>query len=67
MRVIKHGNLYELGTKTCPYCNCEFAFTLTDIEKYFDIDEKESRRIIICPECQRNIYLSEKEICDLLG
>ena len=33
MRVIKHGNKYELGVVICNNCNCNFAITSKDIKK----------------------------------
>jgi hypothetical protein len=31
MRIIKHGELYEIGEKTCPHCKCVFAYNKKDI------------------------------------
>lgn len=61
MRVIKHGDLFEIGQITCKRCNCEMAYTRQDIEqiKYIDYDcfdpETVIKNIITCPECHATI------------
>ena len=67
MRVIKHGNMYELGSVTCNKCNCIFAITLKDVklEHYtdygsYDRDEYDTH-ITNCPECNNKIEVNLKE------
>ena len=61
MRIIKHGDLFEIGQITCKRCNCELAYTRQDIEqiKYIDYDhfdpEAVMKNIITCPECHATI------------
>lgn len=61
MRVIKHGDLYEIGQITCKRCNCEMAYTRQDIQEieYTDYSEPDretfTKKIITCPECHATI------------
>ena len=53
IKVIKHGNEHFLGK--CPACNCEFEYTILDIET------DEYGFSLGCPECgstqfSSNIY-----------
>lgn len=64
MKIIKHGNLYELGKKTCSKCGCEFTFNRKDVGDYFNRDEGYDEHFVSCPECSLSISVSEKELCD---
>ena len=61
MRVIKHGDLFEIGQITCKRCNCEMAYTRQDIQEidYMDYSEPDretfTKKIIMCPECHTTI------------
>lgn len=59
MRVIKHGDLFEIGQITCKRCNCELAYTKKDIEEIEGTTpytrEEIVKRIITCPECHATI------------
>lgn len=57
MRIIKHGNQYELGEITCKKCGCVFAYNGEDIrtESYTDYSsydhDEYNTDIVYCPEC----------------
>lgn len=61
MRVIKHGDSFEIGQITCKKCHCEFAYNRKDIrqETYTDYEsydhEEITKNIIMCPECHATI------------
>ena len=61
MRVIKHGDLFEIGQITCKRCNCEMAYTRQDIQErdYMNYSEPDretfTKKIITCPECHTTI------------
>jgi len=61
MRIIEHGDTFELGTQICPKCNCVFAFTKKDITNYRYIDyssydhDEYDEYILYCPECDHKI------------
>ena len=65
MRVIKHGNKYEIGKITCKNCECEFAYTAEDIkvETWTDYDsyyhDQYDRTIVNCPECNHKVIIKE--------
>ena len=67
MRIIKNPNPVEEIVKTCPECECEFAFTEGDIKTYAYSNEilgpgfyGYSKRYILCPNCGKEIVLEEK-------
>lgn len=64
MRIIKHGDLYELGIKTCPTCGCQFSFCKRDVGTSYNRDEGYDEYFVSCPECTLSIYVAEKELCD---
>lgn len=55
MRIIKHGDLYELGTTVCPNCHCEFAYNKKDIKEEYDRQDECDISIVFCPECKHSI------------
>ena len=61
MRVIKHGNKYELGAVICDRCGCKFAITSSDIktEQYTDYSsyDRDEYNVTVthCPECNNII------------
>ena len=61
MRVIKHGDLFEIGQITCKRCNCEIAYTRQDIEQIKETNCENYTRggdiknIVMCPECHATI------------
>lgn len=68
MRVIKHGNKYELGVVICNNCNCKFAITSKDITKIqytdyssYDHDEYDIN-VTFCPECNEEIKVNIGEL-----
>ena len=63
MRIIEHGDKYELGTITCDVCHCKFAYTKADIKvqrvkEYgtYDRDEYDINTVS-CPECKITLTL----------
>lgn len=62
MRIIKHGDKFEIGETTCPTCHCIFAYTREDVNLAYNKDESHNRYFISCPECFQNLYISAKEI-----
>ena len=67
MRIIKNPNPVEEIVKTCPECECEFAFTKGDIKTYAYSNEilgpgfyGYSKRYILCPNCGKEIIIKEK-------
>ena len=68
MRIIKHGNQYELGEVTCPNCECQFVYNKDDIEEIENIifaseeneeDIHENLINVYCPECNYIICISK--------
>lgn len=65
MRIIKHGDQYELGELTCDRCGCKFAYTGKDVEtsqvRAYDNRqyEHDSYKVdfISCPECHNRIII----------
>lgn len=65
MRIIEHGDQYEIGEKTCVKCGCKFAYTKKDItvERISEYDEGTYGRdfydakVVHCPECKYLIQL----------
>ena len=61
MRVIKHGDLFEIGQITCKKCHCELAYTRQDIQEIEHVDysdpdrETFTKKTITCPECHATI------------
>ena len=59
MRVIKHGDQFEIGQVTCKRCHCELAYTKKDIEQVKAAipytHEEITKNIITCPECHATI------------
>ncbi len=55
MRIIKHGELYEIGEKTCPHCKCIFAYNKKDTQTIYDRDDECDVDIVLCPECKQSI------------
>lgn len=68
MRIIKHGNTYELGQLTCPKCGCEFAYNKTDIqvEEWTDYNsyyhDRYDEQVVHCPECRERMTLQGKSV-----
>ncbi len=55
MRIIKHGDQYELGTKVCTNCHCEFAYNKKDIKEEYNRQDECDINIVLCPECKHSI------------
>ena len=51
MRIIKHGDKFEIGEATCPTCHCVFAYTREDICSTYNRDEGYDEYYVNCPEC----------------
>ena len=60
MRIIKHGELYEIGEKTCPHCKCVFAYNKKDIQTIHR-DNEYCADIVVCPECKQYIPIKFKK------
>ena len=67
MRIIKNPNPVEEIVKTCPECECEFAFTEGDIKTYAYSNEVMGpgyygyrKRYVLCPNCGKEIIIEEK-------
>ena len=67
MRIIKNPNPVEEIEKTCPECECEFAYTEGDIKTYVYSNEilgpgyhGYRKRYVFCPNCGKEIVLEEK-------
>ena len=67
MRIIKNPNPVEEIVKTCPECECEFAFTDGDIKIYSFSNNiigpgysGYRKRYVLCPNCGKEIVLEEK-------
>lgn len=68
MRIIKHGDKYELGEITCKKCGCVFAYTKSDIslESWIDYDsyyhDEYEEEVVRCPECNNRMTKTGKNI-----
>ena len=62
MKVIKHGDKYELGEKTCPTCHCVFTYNREDVGTLYNREEGYDEYFVSCPECTRTVYLSSQEV-----
>jgi DNA-directed RNA polymerase subunit RPC12/RpoP len=67
MRILKNPNPVEEIKKTCPECECEFAFTDGDIKTYSYSNNilgpgfyGYSKRYVLCPNCGKKIIIEEK-------
>ena len=67
MRIIKNPNPVEEIEKTCPECECEFAYTEGDIKTYSYSNDiigpgyyGYRKRYVLCPNCGKEIVLEEK-------
>ena len=75
MRIIKHGDQYEIGQAICDTCKCEFAYTSKDIftERVCEYDDGTYGRDYInqdfvrCPECHKNIAIPQAKIGGIIG
>ncbi len=49
MKIIKEGLIKEkkFGDKTCPDCDCEFEYVLSDVE------EDRDGKYVKCPTCKK--------------
>jgi predicted Zn finger-like uncharacterized protein len=56
MRILKNPNPVEEIVKTCPECECVFAFTDEDIKTNY------SMRYVLCPNCGKEITLESDQI-----
>jgi len=64
MRILKNPNPVEEIVKTCPECECEFAFTDGDVKTYSYSNNilgpgfyGYSKRYVLCPNCGKEIIL----------
>ena len=69
MRILKNPNPVEEIVKTCPECECEFAFTDGDVKTYFYSNNifgpgfyGYSKRYVLCPNCGKEIIIEEKNL-----
>ena len=67
MRILKNPNPVEEIEKTCPECECEFAYTDGDVKTYAYSNEilgpgyyGYQKRYVLCPNCGKEIILEEK-------
>ena len=66
MRILKNPNPVEEIVKTCPECECVFAYTDGDIKTYSYSNNilgpgfyGYSKRYVLCPNCGKEIILKE--------
>lgn len=64
-KVIKHGkmSLNRVFILKCLYCDCEFQYSSSDIERTFD--RNELRLLVRCPECNRLTPHKEGSPCKM--
>ena len=68
MRIISHGDKYEIGQLTCNKCGCVFAYTKSDIkiETWTDYDsyyrDEYEEKVIRCPECNHRMNTEGKSV-----
>ena len=68
MRILVHGNQYELGKILCPKCKCMFAYNGDDvkIEEWTDYDsyyhDTYDEKVVHCPECRTRLTLDGEPI-----
>ena len=55
MKIIKHGELFELGEIKCSHCKCEFTYNKRDIKIIYDKQDECDIEIVYCPECNYEI------------
>lgn len=58
MRVIEHGDQWEIAERVCKECKCKFAYNRRDIktEKRRDEDgDYEEVTLVYCPECRNEV------------
>lgn len=67
MKVLKHGKFFELGPTKCLHCDCLFTFSKHEVISSFNREEGYDEHYVTCPECKSSVYLTEKELCDMLG
>ena len=67
MRILKNPNPVEEIVKTCPECECEFAFTEGDIKTYSYSNNilgpgfyGYSKRYVLCPNCGKEVIIEEE-------
>ena len=67
MRIIKNPNPVEEIVKTCPECECEFAFTDGDVKTYSYSNDVLGpghygyfKKYVLCPNCGKEIIVEEK-------
>ena len=67
MRIIKNPNPVEEIEKTCPECECEFAYTEGDVKTYSYSNDVLGpghygyfKKYILCPNCGKEIIIKEK-------
>ena len=65
----RNPNPAEEIVKTCPECECEFAFTDGDVKTYFYSNDGlglghygYSKRYVLCPNCGKEIIIEEKNL-----
>ena len=68
MRIIKNPNPVEEIVKTCPECECEFAYTEGDIKTYSYSNDVLGpgyygyrKKYVLCPNCGKKIVLEKEE------
>ena len=57
MRIIAHGDQYEIGEKECPFCHCKFAYNKKDTKEIYDREDECDITIVFCPECKESIHV----------
>ena len=68
MKILKHGNNYDLGQISCPECECVFVYngkditeeTWTDRSSYYPDECR--RQVVFCPECCTKLSLDGSKI-----
>ena len=61
MRIIEHGDKFELGEMTCYNCHCKFAYNKSDVKIIYDRDEY-GINVVSCPECKITFILKVERL-----
>ena len=60
MRIIEHGDQWEIAEISCNECKCRFAYNARDTKIETERDEDgdyEQVKVVICPECRERIHI----------
>ena len=61
MRIIKHGDKFELGEKTCPTCHCVFTYAREDVGSAYNREEGYDEYFVSCQNALKvSVFLQRK-------